>query len=86
MHTHIVTRKFTGPGSVELSAGMRVDASNWKNLDPLVNTNYLRPLDANEMGLALETASAPRRRGPNKPKANPRTDAGGNSTQPKEAN
>lgn len=49
MQTHVVTRRFNGPGSVQLMAGTQIDASAWPNLKSLVDTNYLRPLDANEM-------------------------------------
>lgn len=61
METHVVNRKFTGPGSVELLAGTKIDASNWKNLDPLVSSNYLRPLNANEVSTSI--TDAPRKRG-----------------------
>lgn len=49
MNTHIVTRKFNGPESVQLMPGTKVDTSNWPNLNALVDTNYLRPLNANEI-------------------------------------
>lgn len=48
MQTHVVTRKFSGPGSVQLMPGTQVEASNWPNLNVLINTNYLRPLGVNE--------------------------------------
>lgn len=69
MDTHIVTRKFAGPGSIVLTAGMRIDASNWKNLDPLVDTNYLRPLNVNEIAPAKHRGRKPGSK--NKPKESP---------------
>lgn len=78
MYTHIVTRKFTIAGGVELSYGTQIDASDWPNVDLLVNTNFLRPLNAKEIGLDLPSSIfagsnvEPKRRGrPRKLEATP---------------
>jgi hypothetical protein len=41
--THIVLRPFNA-GNKQLKAGERVDASGWRNLNALVNTRYLAPI------------------------------------------
>lgn len=62
MNTHMVIRKFTGPGSVELTPGTQVDASSWPNIEQLESVNYLRPLNAKETG-ATNVPAEKRQRG-----------------------
>lgn len=58
MNTHMVIRKFTGPGSVQLMPGTQVDASTWGNIEQLESVGYLRPLNAKELGLDMPASMA----------------------------
>lgn len=53
--THVVTRRFSGPGSVRLEIGAQVDAADWPNAHSLVKGRYLRPIER-----PPERISAPR--------------------------
>lgn len=46
INTHVVLRPFQAAGT-EVQAGQLVNAADWKNVERLVSTKYLRPM--NEM-------------------------------------
>jgi hypothetical protein len=48
MNTHVVAKRFPGPGSQVFTSGDEVDASLWRNTKKLVEQGYLRPLDEQE--------------------------------------
>lgn len=49
---HVVVRRFVAYG-VKLMQGVRVDATNWPKLLPLLNAKFLRPATAADMDRPL---------------------------------
>lgn len=49
---HVVVRKFVAYG-VKLNQGVRVDASSWPKLLPLMNAKFLRPATVADMDRKL---------------------------------